>query len=181
MRPAGSEVIAGWHRTLVGCQCRVSLVASQNTKDKVLIFRAIFPLTRRRGATTIPCDVTSARFLVGVRPLLGHSISAILSMELQMSFLVFCTFDLKNASSQSYQAAYNDLAAIGLRKVQKADNGNDVVIPTTAVMGTFAGANASAVRDDIRNKVQAVFRSRGLQSEIFLVVGGDWAWGSAVT
>ena len=98
-----------------------------------------------------------------------------------MSYLVFCTFDLKNATSQNYQTAYTDLAAIGLRRVQKADNGNEVVIPTTSVMGTFNGANVTAVRDDIRNKVQAAFRARGFRSEIFLVIGGDWAWGAATT
>ena len=98
-----------------------------------------------------------------------------------MSYLVFCTFDLKNASSQNYQTAYSDLAVLGLRKVQKADGGSDVVIPTTSVMGTFNGANVAAVRDDLRNKVQAAFRARGFSSEIFLVAGGDWAWGAATT
>ena len=98
-----------------------------------------------------------------------------------MSYLVFCTFDLKNATSQNYQTAYTDLAALGLRKVQKADNGNDAFIPTTSVMGTFSGASVSAVRDDLRNKVQAAFKARGFRSEIFLVAGGDWAWGAATT
>ena len=98
-----------------------------------------------------------------------------------MSYLVFCTFDLKNASSQNYQTAYNDLAALGLKKVVKSDSGGDVVIPTTAAMGTFSGASAGSVRDDLRGKVQNAFRSRGFRSEIFIVVGGDWAWGSATT
>ena len=98
-----------------------------------------------------------------------------------MSYLVFCTFDLKNATSQNYQTAYTDLAGIGLHRVQKSDGGKDVVIPTTSAMGTFTGTNAATVRDDIRNKVQAVFRARGFRSEIFVVVGGDWAWGAATT
>jgi hypothetical protein len=98
-----------------------------------------------------------------------------------MSYLVFCTFDLKNATSQNYQTAYTDLAALGLRKIQKADNGNEVVIPTTSVMGTFNGASAAAVGDDLRSKVQATFHARGFRSEIFLVVGGDWAWRAATT
>lgn len=98
-----------------------------------------------------------------------------------MSYLVFCTFDLKNASSQDYQAAYSDLAALGLHKVQKADSGTDVVIPTTSAMGTFNGSTVGSVRDDICNRVQATFKARGFKSEIFLVVGGDWAWGSRAT
>ncbi len=98
-----------------------------------------------------------------------------------MSYMVFCTFDLKNATSQDYQTAYSDLAALGLQKVQKADNGNNIVIPTTSVMGTFTGASAASVRDDICNRVQEAFKARGFKSEIFLVVGGDWAWGSRTT
>jgi len=98
-----------------------------------------------------------------------------------MSYLVFCTFDLKNATSQNYQTAYSDLAALGLAKIQKSDNGGDAVIPTTSVMGIFNGASAISVRDDMRNKVQAIFNARGFRSEIFVVVGGDWAWGAATT
>lgn len=98
-----------------------------------------------------------------------------------MSYLVFCTFDLKNATSQNYQTAYADLEKLGLRKVQKADNGNDVVIPTTSVMGTFNGSSVGSVRDDIRDRVANAFKARGFKSEIFIVVGGDWAWGATTT
>ena len=97
-----------------------------------------------------------------------------------MSYLVFCTFDLKNASSQDYQNAY-DLAKIGLHKVVKADNGNDVVIPTTAVMGSMVGASSSQVSTDVRSKIQVMFNARRFKSEIFVVVGGDWAWAAGVT
>jgi hypothetical protein len=97
-----------------------------------------------------------------------------------MSYIVFCTFDLKNASSQDYQNAYADLEKIGLRKVHKTDGGN-VVIPTTSAMGTFTGSNAATVRDDIRNKVKAAFTARRFKSEIFIVVGDNWAWGASTT
>lgn len=98
-----------------------------------------------------------------------------------MSYLVFCTFDLKGASSQDYQNAYADLAKIGLKKVVTGDNGSNVVIPTTAAMGAFDGTNPGDVRDHIRNQVQAAFRARRFSSEIFIVVGGNWAWGSSTT
>lgn len=98
-----------------------------------------------------------------------------------MSYLVFCTFDLKGVTSQNYSDAYADLNKIGLQKVHKGDNGTDVVIPTTAVMGQFNGSSAIVVRDDIRNRVQAAFKARGFKSEIFVVVGGDWAWGAITT
>lgn len=98
-----------------------------------------------------------------------------------MAYLVFCTFDLKNGSSQDYQNAYADLEQLGLKKVQKSDGGGDVVIPTTSVMGTFNGNSAGAVRDDVRNWVKKAFSARRFKSELFVVVGGDWAWGAGTT
>lgn len=98
-----------------------------------------------------------------------------------MAYLVFCTFDLKNATSKDYENAYVDLAQLGLRKVVKSDQGHDVVIPTTAAMGTFNGDSAAVVRTDICDRVQAAFRARRFTSEVFVVVGGDWAWGGRTT
>ncbi len=98
-----------------------------------------------------------------------------------MTYLVFCTFDLKNASATDYQNAYADLENIGLKKVHKGSNGTNVVIPTTAVMGEFNGTSVGNVRDDICNQVQNVFSKRGFKSEIFAIVGGDWGWGSRAT
>lgn len=98
-----------------------------------------------------------------------------------MTYLVYCTFDLKNASAKDYENAYADLQRIGLAKVVKADEGRQVVIPTTSTMGFFNGTSAAAVCTDVRNSVQAAFRARLLKSEIFIVVGGDWAWGAGTS
>src|SRR5437588_11907839 len=98
-----------------------------------------------------------------------------------MSYLVFVTFDLKGASSQDYQNAYADLEKIGLKKVVVNTQGNNVVIPTTATMGQFDGTNASSVCTTIRDRVQTAFKARGFTSEIFVVVGGDWAWVPSTT
>jgi hypothetical protein len=98
-----------------------------------------------------------------------------------MRYLVFCTFDLKNASSQDYQNAYADLGKIGLTKVHKSSQGSDVVIPTTAAMGLIECQKAGDVCSDIRNKIQAAFRARKFKSEIFVVTGGDWAWAPGTT
>ncbi len=98
-----------------------------------------------------------------------------------MAFLVTCTFDLKNASLDDYRKAYSLLERIGLKKAIAADNGNKIVAPTTTTIGTFTGGSAGAVRDDVRSKVRAAFSSAGFSSEVFVVVGGDWAWGSATT
>lgn len=94
-----------------------------------------------------------------------------------MPYLVFCTFDLKKATSTDYQNAYADLQKIGLHRVVKAGSGNQVVIPTTSAMGEFSGTSAASVRDDIHAKVVAAFRARRFTSEVFTTVGGqDWAW-----
>ncbi len=98
-----------------------------------------------------------------------------------MSYLAFCTFDLKNASRQDYDNAYSDLKQIGLERVVVASNNNNVVIPTTSAMGEFNGESVGSVRDFVRDKVKAAFKARGLTSEIFVVVGGNWAWGSTTT
>jgi uncharacterized protein YcbX len=98
-----------------------------------------------------------------------------------MSYLVFCTFDLKNASQSDYTNAYADLQKIGLNRVVKSDQGREVVIPTTATMGFFSGTSAGSVRDDIANRVQAALKARRFDSEIFVVVGGNWAWGARTT
>lgn len=98
-----------------------------------------------------------------------------------MSYLAFVTFDLRNASSQDYKNAYADLAEIGLAKVHKSDKGGDVVIPTTAAMGTFSGTGSGQVRDYVRDKVKAAFAARRFSSEIFVAVGENWAWGAATT
>jgi hypothetical protein len=98
-----------------------------------------------------------------------------------MSYLVFCTFDLKNASNQDYQNAYADLEKIGLKKVAVTNQGNKVVIPTTATMGQFDGTGAASVCTEIRNRVQNAFKARGFRSEIFVIAGGDWAWAPGTT
>jgi hypothetical protein len=97
-----------------------------------------------------------------------------------MSYIALCTFDLKNASYEDYKNVYLDLEKAGLKKVVAGKNKN-VVIPTTTVLGEFTGISAVSVEDFVRSKVKALFNARGLSSEIFVLVGGDWAWGSTVT
>lgn len=99
-----------------------------------------------------------------------------------MSYLAFCTFDLKGASSQDYVNAYGDLAVIGLARVHVGDDGTHVVIPTTSAMGSFDGANALVVRDEVIERIQRAFAARRFTSEIFLTVGGqEWGWAARAT
>lgn len=98
-----------------------------------------------------------------------------------MSYFVVCTFDLRKATRTDYQNAYDDLEAIGLHKTVVSSQGREVVAPTTMTIGEFDGADAGSVRDHIRNEVQAAFKARRLSSEIFVMVGGNWAWGANST
>lgn len=98
-----------------------------------------------------------------------------------MSYLVMCTFDLKNATSQDYQNAYADLADLGLKKVHTSSQGNNVVIPTTAAMGEFSGSDGGVVSNAIRIKVEKAFNARGFRSEIFVIAGNDWGWSATTT
>ena len=59
-----------------------------------------------------------------------------------MSYLVFCTFDLKGASSQDYKNAYSNLAGIGLKKVVKADEFPELVADYTNLFYCSNGCNS---------------------------------------
>jgi hypothetical protein len=98
-----------------------------------------------------------------------------------MSYLVFCTFDLKGASTHDYQTAYADLTSIGLAKVHQTSSGGQVVIPTTAAMGIFTGVSAKSVCEFVRDKVKNAFAARRFKSETFVTCGGDWAWTTGST
>ena len=71
-------------------------------------------------------------------------------------------------------------SAEGLVKVHKGTRGN-VVIPTTSTMGEFDGESAAAVRDSLCSQIKEAFSARRFKSELFVVVGGNWAWGSRIT
>jgi hypothetical protein len=98
-----------------------------------------------------------------------------------MPYLVTCTFDLKNGSFQDYENAYSDLSRMGLRKVVIPTQGGEIVAPTTMTVGQFSGQSSSTVRDDVRDAVKQAFVMRRLQSQIFVVVGENWAWGATST
>jgi hypothetical protein len=92
-----------------------------------------------------------------------------------MSYLVVCVFDLKRSPREDYLYAYMDLAALGLRKVVKSDNGPDFNLPGTTVMGMFDGTSVDEVRSTIGKKVHGIFQTRGLNGDFFVVASADWA------
>lgn len=94
-----------------------------------------------------------------------------------MNFAVFCTFDLKGASADTYRNIYDDLAGIGLFKIHETDQGGSAVIPTTSVMGSFDANSADGLRDATMGAVRQIMTARGVRSEIFILVGGpNWTW-----
>ncbi len=94
-----------------------------------------------------------------------------------MSYFVIATFDIKDGSSENYRQVYEDIAALGLRGSLASDGGTKCQLPTTTTAGTFTGVSAAAVRDDLSGRIEHVFHRHGLKGEIFVAVGGDWAWG----
>jgi hypothetical protein len=98
-----------------------------------------------------------------------------------MSYFAVCTFDLKNATYDDYQNAYADLAKIGLPHIAVSSQGEKIILPTTTCAGAFEGTSAGTVRNDLCDRISKAFAARRLTSEIFVSIGGDWAWGHRKT
>jgi hypothetical protein len=92
-----------------------------------------------------------------------------------MNYLVLCVFDLKSANREDYHYAYMDLGTIGLRRAIKNDAASMFQLPGAAVMGTIEGHTVDDVRTTVAKDVQALFKTRGLKADFFVVVAGDWA------
>lgn len=93
-----------------------------------------------------------------------------------MSYLAMLSFDLANASRDDYAKAYEKAAQLGFHRTLRSNNGNLVHLPTTTCAGTFTGASAGVVAENLTLAVKRAFASVGLSAEIFVTVGGDWAW-----
>jgi hypothetical protein len=98
-----------------------------------------------------------------------------------MSYLVVCSFDLKNASREDYLTAYAELEVLGLSTSLTWGENQKAKLPTTTAAGQFSGTSAQVVNDDLLSKIQAAFRKHGFTSEIFLSVGDNWYWGLRTT
>ena len=99
-----------------------------------------------------------------------------------MNYFCVCTFDLnQGASSEDYKNAYSDLENMGFKMKVRLTAGEEILLPNTTTAGTFNGDSAGAVRDDLTKKVKTAFANRGFKSEIFISVGGNWAWGHETT
>lgn len=98
-----------------------------------------------------------------------------------MSYGVILSFDLKNASSDDYGNAYEDVKKIGFKTHLVGDTNKSIQLPTTTCYGVFDGASAEAVTLVLREKVKAAFVARKFTYEIFVAAGGGghwWGWTS---
>ena len=94
-----------------------------------------------------------------------------------MSYFVVVTFDIADGRSEDYENIYKDFAALGLSRTLRSGQGNAVILPTTTTAGEFNGHGAGAARDSLCEQTQQCVIRRRLRGEVFVSVGGDWAWG----
>lgn len=98
-----------------------------------------------------------------------------------MSYLVLCTFDLENASSEDYKNAYTALEQIGLYKEAIPKSGTAITLPNTVTIGEFNGDTSSLVKEDILSQIKNEFKVLRLKSKIFITVSSSWSWSQSTT
>jgi hypothetical protein len=94
-----------------------------------------------------------------------------------MSYFVTVTFDIHDGSAADYTTTYAEMAKIGLRPTIITNSGTRVDLPASTVAGEFNYPSAKTVRDDISQRAQDIFARNRLSGNVFVAVGGDWAWG----
>ena len=97
-----------------------------------------------------------------------------------MSYFAMVVFDIKAGKPDDYQKIYDAYAKMGLKREILSGAGKNIKLPTTTTVGTFEGANVTAIRDDLLDRTKSVFKSNKLTGEIFIAVGGNWTWGQQV-
>ena len=96
-----------------------------------------------------------------------------------MSYLVSVSFDIENASSDQYNQVKEELNDIGFSDTISGNAKVKVKLPDNTFAGEFEGSSSTKIRDDLRKQVKEIFKSLNLKAEIFIHVGGNWAWGSS--
>jgi len=94
-----------------------------------------------------------------------------------MSYFALVTFDIKNGDAQDYEMIYAGLSKLGFYTHITGDKGTIIQLPTTTCAGVFTASSAAAARDDLTERVEQLFLKHNLTGEVFVSVGGDWAWG----
>ena len=94
-----------------------------------------------------------------------------------MSYLVVLSFDLNANSQDLYDDLNIGLNNMGLKKELRSSSGKTVALPSNTYSGTFTGAEAGKVRDDIAEQIKKIFNDNNAHGRVFLAIGGDsWAW-----
>lgn len=88
-----------------------------------------------------------------------------------MGYLVVVTFD-----RSADEAIKTELSALGLNPQLTGDSGTVSGLPTNTFVGEINGSSSASIRDDIANKVLAIFKKHGVVSKIFVSVGDGWSW-----
>ena len=98
------------------------------------------------------------------------------------NYVVFCSFQLENATQLDYNNAFVDLDSIGLKRVVKGSSGVNFFVPGNSVIGILQGQSGAALRTRFEQLIAIAFTARKLKSQIFLLVGGgDAVWQSIET
>ena len=86
------------------------------------------------------------------------------------------TFDLHNAESEDYDKAYSSLSRLGFSKYVRSDKGNSIRLPASTCAGCFIYTKAGLLRKKLAMQVQQAFEKEDIVANVFIAVGGDWAW-----
>jgi hypothetical protein len=101
-----------------------------------------------------------------------------------MSFGVTVTFDIHNSEDADYDEITKLLESIKLYKSVKSDKNKIIDLPNNTYFGEFDSSQIKSTGDlsgSIVNWIKKEFDRMDLRSNIFVAVGGDWAWGSRTT
>ena len=94
-----------------------------------------------------------------------------------MSYFVHVAFDMTNQDSEAYRAIEEALNTMGLYSTIEGSSKKTLTLPANTFAGKFTGESAGKIRDDLCTKIQDAFRAHNIHGNIFVSVGGDWAWG----
>ncbi|MDA3886871.1 MAG: hypothetical protein PF638_14885 [Candidatus Delongbacteria bacterium] len=101
-----------------------------------------------------------------------------------MSFTVTVTFDIHNSEDVDYDEITKLLESIKLYKSVKSDKNKVIELPNNTYFGEFDSPqieSAGDLRDRVIDWIEKEFKKQNLSSNIFIVIGGDWALGCKTT
>lgn len=98
-----------------------------------------------------------------------------------MSYFVMVTFDIKNPKNSDYDTANNILYKIGLEGTLTRTESSPTKLPNNTYAGEFEGESAGKIRQDLCTEISEEFKKSHIKASIFVLVGGDWAWGKRKT